>query len=145
MQEPLEALETTEILGYRYGNISILEWFVSRGGGRRYIASFRQNLFHIRSTAKLFSYSPITRTHVIISPASPIIYGDYHYYWEGHHVYTTQKPDKCDYQIIDKDKELRNITFANGTRPAIITFGCAEYTYCCGLECCTGLSQLEEG
>ncbi|CCD67673.1 CX domain-containing protein [Caenorhabditis elegans] len=116
-----------------------------RGGGRRYIASFRQNLFHIRSTAKLFSYSPITRTHVIISPASPIIYGDYHYYWEGHHVYTTQKPDKCDYQIIDKDKELRNITFANGTRPAIITFGCAEYTYCCGLECCTGLSQLEEG
>lgn len=52
-------------------------------------------------------YGNIYITYILCFPFS---YGDYHYYWEGHHVYTTQKPDKCDYQIIDKDKELRNVS-----------------------------------
>ncbi|CCD67672.1 CX domain-containing protein [Caenorhabditis elegans] len=114
-----------------------------RGGSSHYSSSFRQNVFHTSSTAKTFAYSPMTRTHLIISPASPMIYGNYHYYWAGHHVNTTEKPYKCDYQISDEDMELRNVTFANGTRPANITFGCAEYQICCGMECCTGLSDLE--
>ncbi|CCD67675.1 CX domain-containing protein [Caenorhabditis elegans] len=115
-----------------------------RGGSSHYSSSFRQNVFHTSSTSRTFVFSPMTRTIVIISPASPMIYENNHYYWAGHHVNTTEKPYKCDYQITYEDMELRHVTFANGTKPGNITFGCAEYQSCCGMECCTELSDFQE-
>lgn len=56
---------------------------------------------------------------------------------------TTEKPFKCNYVITDEDMELSNVAFANGTRPALITFGCAEYTYCCGMTCCPSFSDTQ--
>nr|pir protein F53C3.6 [imported] - Caenorhabditis elegans [Caenorhabditis elegans] len=78
------------------------------------------------------------------SSFSSFSYENNHYYWAGHHVNTTEKPYKCDYQITYEDMELRHVTFANGTKPGNITFGCAEYQSCCGMECCTELSDFQE-
>lgn len=37
-------------------------------------------------------------------------YENNHYYWAGHHVNTTEKPYKCDYQITYEDMELRHVS-----------------------------------
>ncbi|EFO86986.1 hypothetical protein CRE_19354 [Caenorhabditis remanei] len=111
-----------------------------RSGNAQYNTNFRQNVFHTTTTTTMFSYSPLTHTHVIISPVTPLYFGSYHYYWGGHYVHAPERPQQCEYTITDDDQELRNVTFSNGTKPTTLTFGCKSSESCCGLECCTSSS-----
>lgn len=111
-----------------------------RSGNTQYNSNFRQNVFHTTSTSTIFMSSPLTHSHVIISPVTPIYFGSYNYYWGGHYVHSSDRPQTCDYTITDDDQELKNVTFSNGTKPTTLTFGCKSSESCCGLECCSNNS-----
>ncbi|ULT90676.1 hypothetical protein L3Y34_008775 [Caenorhabditis briggsae] len=113
-----------------------------RSGNTQYNSNFRQNVFHSSTSTTTFMYSPMTHSHVIISPITPIYFGSYHYYWGGHYVHSPERPQTCEYTITEDDQELRNVTFSNGTKPTTLNFGCKSSESCCGLECCSNNSTL---
>ncbi|CCD61435.1 CX domain-containing protein [Caenorhabditis elegans] len=104
-------------------------------------SAFRSNVFKPTTSNSYFATGTSGSTHVIIQPATPIIYDNHHYYWHGYYRSHPEKPTICEYSISDEDGELFNVTFANSTKPKSITFGCGSSERCCGMECCNNIGD----
>ncbi|KAF1750642.1 hypothetical protein GCK72_017193 [Caenorhabditis remanei] len=106
-------------------------------------SAFRSNVFTPSRSSTYFTTGGTTgNTYIISQPATPIIYDNHHYYWHGYYRSRPEKETYCEYAIGDEDGELRNVTFANGTSPKFLTFGCGHYERCCGMTCCSMLGDF---
>ncbi|CCD61437.2 CX domain-containing protein [Caenorhabditis elegans] len=107
---------------------------LNRHQGHRTSSSFRHSAFTKSAKTHVLQHS--TRSKVIITPSLPIKYNKIKYYWYGNYVYDAGHPSKCEYHIDETDREFRNVTFPDGSKPPSLQFGCLTYEDCCGLECC---------
>ncbi|KAF1750643.1 hypothetical protein GCK72_017194 [Caenorhabditis remanei] len=101
-------------------------------------SSFRSNVFKPSTSNTYFTSGGSTgNTFIISQPATPVIHDNHHYYWHGYYRSRPEKETYCEYAIGEDDGELVNVTFANGTSPKLISFGCGYYERCCGMTCCS--------
>uniref|UniRef100_A0A1I7UKE9 CX domain-containing protein n=2 Tax=Caenorhabditis tropicalis TaxID=1561998 RepID=A0A1I7UKE9_9PELO len=89
-----------------------------------------------------FSVGTTANTFIINKPELPIIHNNHHYFWFGYYRNVSDKNKLCEHTIDENDGELFNVTFANGTRPKIIQFGCGGYDICCDMRCCGPIANL---
>ncbi|CAI5445148.1 unnamed protein product [Caenorhabditis angaria] len=70
--------------------------------------------------------------------AGPMYYNSRPYYWGQNYYRSSPGRTKMCSMPLDSDSQFSNMYFQDQTRPREITWGCSDYEYCCGYECCRG-------